>query len=250
MVPCRRSGSHSGCAAHAHSETKVGELSSESSSARRTGCKKEHVGALDVVVKEGLRRLRVAIRQAVGDVVDGALAREWDFAACGWVGEGEERVRVGDAACLGGALLARASGGILQERVFEEHGVAYNEVLFWRAMLGAPVFLIANVGNVAVGTTADGHAAATTSVFDEVLGSGWLLSLLVTNVVSDHITKMAISRLIGEAGSLTATLVIQLQRFASCVFSAVVLADRHPPPSLWLAIGLVAVGSLASIKRG
>lgn len=145
--------------------------------------------------------------------------------------------------CLGGALLARAASGIVQEAAFTRHGVAYNEVLFWRAVLGAPVFLAANFG----GHLAD-EATTAPTVLVEVMSSGWLMLLLAANVIGDHITKLAVTHLINEAGSFSATLVIQLQRFVSCVFSATVLAEQPPPPTLWLAIGLVALGSLASIK--
>lgn len=146
---------------------------------------------------------------------------------------------------LSGALLARASSGILQERIFERHGVAYNEVLFWRAALGAPVFFLHGAASLHIGGGA-GESRASSPLAD-VLGSYWLLGLLLTNVVGDHLCKVAVTRLIGEAGSLVATLVICVQRFASCVFSAAVLAPHPPPASLWWAIGLVALGSLLSI---
>ena len=143
--------------------------------------------------------------------------------------------------CLGGALLARASSGLLQERIFSTHGVAYNEVLFWRATLGAPVFLFTNLRAAAVN---DGAAS---SVWSDVLSSHRVHALLATNVVGDHLCKLAVTRLIGESGSLLATVVICVQRFASCVISAAVLAPTPPPPSLWVAIACVAAGSLASI---
>ena len=142
--------------------------------------------------------------------------------------------------CLSGALIARALSGILQERIFQTHGVAYTEVLFWRATLGAPVFLAANLP---VGS----HAGSGSTAWAHVLSSQTAGSLLLLNVVGDHICKMAVTRLIGEAGSLLATIVICVQRFVSCVFSAAFLAPHPPPPSLWLAIVFVAVGSLGSI---
>uniref|UniRef100_A0A7S0JHH7 Sugar phosphate transporter domain-containing protein n=1 Tax=Calcidiscus leptoporus TaxID=127549 RepID=A0A7S0JHH7_9EUKA len=142
--------------------------------------------------------------------------------------------------CLGGALLARASSAILQERIFDEHGVAHDEVLFWRATLGAPVFLVSYLRG------GGGSGSGSSSVLSDILESPRLSCLLAANVVADHICKVAVSRLIGEAGSLVATVVICAQRFTSCVFSAF-LAPQSPPPSLWLAIAAVAVGSLASI---
>ena len=150
--------------------------------------------------------------------------------------------------CLSGALLARAASGVGQESIFRKHGVAYNEVLFWRAALGAPIFLAANFWESVLAVNGASLGEGSPSVLSQVLSSRWLLALLITNVVGDHITKLSVTRLIGEAGSLTATLVIQLQRFASCIFSATVLADHPPSATLWLAIGCVACGSLASIQ--
>ena len=71
-----------------------------------------------------------------------------------------------------------------------------------------------------------------------------LYLLLAGNVVSDYCCKVAMTRLIGEASALAATMVITLQRFASLVFSATVLSPAYPPAALWAGIGLVALGSV------
>tara|TARA_B100000795_G_scaffold129063_1_gene96170 strand:+ start:543 stop:761 length:219 start_codon:yes stop_codon:yes gene_type:complete len=52
------------------------------------------------------------------------------------------------------------------------------------------------------------------------------------------------TRLVGEASALAATMVITLQRFASLVFSATVLSPAYPPAGLWAGICLVALGSV------
>ena len=57
-------------------------------------------------------------------------------------------------------------------------------------------------------------------------------------------SKVSMTRLVGEASALAATMVITLQRFASLVFSATVLSPAYPPASLWAGICLVALGSV------
>ena len=56
--------------------------------------------------------------------------------------------------------------------------------------------------------------------------------------------KVSMTRLVGEASALAATMVITLQRLASLVFSATVLSPAYPPAGLWAGICLVALGSV------
>ena len=67
--------------------------------------------------------------------------------------------------------------------------------------------------------------------------------LLSGNVMSDYCCKVAMTRLIGEASALAATMVITLQRIASLIVSATVLSPAYPFASLWVGIALVALGS-------
>ena len=107
---------------------------------------------------------------------------------------------------LVGALLARAAGGVAQEKHFAKHGIHTNEVMFWRAVLGIPVFAARfDVGGLAAWCTPQ------------------RVALLLGNVVCDHLCKVAMTRLIGEASALAATMVITLQRFISLVFRRVTL---------------------------
>lgn len=116
---------------------------------------------------------------------------------------------------------------MLQETHFAAHGIHTGEVMFWRAALGVPIFA-ARLDAAAVGSL-----------------TGRTALLLAGNVVCDHLCKLSMTRLIGEASALTATMVITLQRFLSLIFSATVLAPATPPASLWLGIALVAAGSAA-----
>ena len=194
-------------------------------------------------------------------------------------------------AALAGALLMRATGGLAQERAFESHGIHTNEVMFWRAALGLPVFALrwgsrlslragcleplaaaaaavaaAVHGTGGAGVDGDGGdgggggggalpdarggwgGAAAPLGFTEVVLPRMLL-LMVGNVVCDFRTRRAMTRLIGEASALTATMVITLQRFVSLVFSATALSPAYPPPSLWAGIGCVAAGSIMYVLQ-
>ena len=111
--------------------------------------------------------------------------------------------------------------------------------MFWRAALGLPFFALrwhslrlADWARVhGAGSTdgassidgaggTDGAAAAAVVVAGVALPRMYLL--LAGNVVCDYATKRAMTRLIGEASALTATMLITLQRFVSLLFSATV----------------------------
>jgi len=219
--------------------------------------------------------------------------------------------------CLGGALLARATGGVAQERAFEQHGIHCGEVrllppaltaatlttaaltmatltmaalsyyghtyhgctyhgctyyghtyhgctyhgytycgkvMFYRAALGLPFFAWGAVftGGGALslgGASASVSAAASAPAAAAVVAVAGvavprLYLLLAGNVVGDYCCKVSMTRLVGEASALAATMVITLQRFASLVFSATVLSPAYPPAGLWAGISLVALGSV------
>ena len=99
----------------------------------------------------------------------------------------------------------------------------------------------------AAGDAAGGATAAAPALAVGVVVAGVVVPrlylLLAGNVVSDYCCKVAMTRLIGEASALAATMVITLQRFASLIVSATVLSPAYPPASLWAGIGLVALGS-------
>ena len=202
---------------------------------------------------------------------------DFSDAGDGGVGGGSITAFACGVLALSGALLMRAMGGLAQERAFDAHGIHTNEVMFWRAALGLPVFalrwrrlslrawcidpLVAAAAAVAAAVHGGGDVRSgglgggdgggsvgdampyVRGGFTEVVLPRMLL-LMVGNVVCDFCTKRAMTRLIGEASALTATMVITLQRFVSLVFSATALSPAYPPPSLWAGIGCVAAGSV------
>lgn len=144
--------------------------------------------------------------------------------------------------CMTGALLTRAAGGVVQERVFAAHGIQTTEMMFGRAVLGIPIFA---ARRDALGGTARRWAAIGPV---RVLGvaAPLMWALLAVEVATDHGTKLATTRLIGETSALTVTLLFTLQRFLSLAVSAAVLSPVAPAaaPTLWAGIVLVGAGSV------
>ena len=132
--------------------------------------------------------------------------------------------------------------------------------MFYRAALGLPFFArgaLLGGGRAPWGGLGLGGAAAALSsaasapapaaaavVAVAGVAVPRLYLLLAGNVLGDYCCKVSMTRLVGEASALAATMVITLQRFASLVFSATVLSPAYPPAALWAGIGLVALGSV------
>lgn len=150
------------------------------------------------------------------------------------------------------ALFCRAAGGEVQRFCCHKYGATVAEQLFFRSILGLPVLLFQ-------WPLIFSHASSWT-MEPEVGGlpgySLWLL--LVANIVFDYGTKVSITHLVEQTCSLTVTTVLTLQRFASFVFSAVVLNGNQAGLGVWLGVVVVLTGALsftsapsttASVKR-
>lgn len=135
--------------------------------------------------------------------------------------------------CMLGALLSRAVGGAVQERVFKRYGPHIQEVMFWKSVLGIPFFALGRVDAIT------SHAA-------KWAANPVMWGLLLAEVSGDYVTGRAVASLIAGTSSLTAQVVLTLQHFLSLAFSAAVLnAPPAPPTTLWVGAFLVLVGALA-----
>merc|ERR1712224_597791 len=76
----------------------------------------------------------------------------------------------------------------------------------------------------------------------EAFPSMWML--LVANLIFSYLTKIAITRLIGATSSLSASMVLTLQRFVSFVISALTL-NPESGLGVWIGSAAVLFGSLA-----
>jgi len=141
-------------------------------------------------------------------------------------------------------LLFSDSGRVaqaVQEVAFQKHGAHVQEAIFWKSVLGLPFFAMRWEQ---VGT----HARRWSE--EPVM---WLLVLL--EVVADYVTARSVTHLVASTSSLTASVVLTLQRFLSLVFSAAGLNARllgvssppPPPNSLWFGSGLVLAGAILYI---
>ena len=129
----------------------------------------------------------------------------------------------------------------VQEVAFQKHGAHVQEAIFWKSVLGLPFFAMRwdQVGT---------HARRWSE--EPVM---WLLVLL--EVVADYVTARSVTHLVASTSSLTASVVLTLQRFLSLVFSAAGLNARllgvssppPPPNSLWFGSGLVLAGAILYI---
>lgn len=142
--------------------------------------------------------------------------------------------------CMVGALLMRAAGGIVQERTFSAHGIHTVEMIFGRAALAIPIF--ASRVETLRSTLSLWSRVAPMTVLGLSLPTMWLL--LGAEVATDHGTKLATTRLIGETSALTVTLLFTLQRFLSLAVSAAVFSPAGASPMLWAGIVLVGAGSV------
>lgn len=177
-------------------------------------------------VTVGLVVTALAGRPAKADDGDGGFTRE---ALAGVV-------------LLVAALLVRALGGAFQEAALKRctGGTPVAEMLLCRSLLGLPLSLL----------RADAISRQWRRWQEpEVAGLVWptVWVLLLGNLVFNYFIKVLMTRLIGETGTLTASMVLTLQRFVSFALFAVVL---NPSPGetstgVWLGSITVLLGSLA-----
>jgi len=138
-------------------------------------------------------------------------------------------------ACLLGALLSRAASGMLQEVCCP--GAPVTELLFFRHVFGLPVLLFQWPQIVERARRWSLEADAGGLVFPTM----WLL--LAVNIVFDYATKLCMSHLIARASSLTATLVLTVQRFVAFCISATLLSREAAGAELWLGAATVVGGA-------
>lgn len=145
--------------------------------------------------------------------------------------------------CLCCSLLSRALTGALQEWACGAYGRAsVSEILLMRSLLALP-FFAARMG--AVGAHVARWRGA--EVGGLVWPAAWLL--LGANLVMDYACKALMTRLIGAAGALTATLALTVQKSCSFALALLLLSERTDPvrtsPALWLGSCAVLLGTAA-----
>jgi len=138
--------------------------------------------------------------------------------------------------CIVGALLSRAASGMLQE--VRCRGAPVTELLLFRSALGLPL-LFCQWPQIVHHFTRWTYGDAMPSL---AWPTPWIL--LMANIGFDYGTKVCISQLIERTSSLTATLVLTVQRFMSFCLSATLLGKEQVGRDLWLGAVVVLGGTL------